>query len=200
MEAVFQLLIGIFTAVLIVTIAYKVLGAVQLNRCHEKWQNSAVQLANALADAARSSGATNFIQISGKCGRASYVEYSLVEHSGRNSRDICNRVCHKPVNTCYVIRYTAIATIKGRPTELDQGFYCADISPYTYYQMQNSTDESCAVGGTSGGSSVTYTNVTGDLVASNGKITVKYPVVNAFVRSTGYGDEKKVYVCAQGVE
>jgi|GEM_PF-7127375 len=101
-EAVFQLLIGVFTAILVVTVAYHVLGAVQLNRCHEKWQNSAVQLANALADAARSSGASNFIQLTGKCGGASYVEYTLIEHS--KDPQICNRICHKPVSTCYDMR------------------------------------------------------------------------------------------------
>ncbi len=195
-EAVFQLLIGVFTAILVVTVAYHVLGAVQLNRCHEKWHNSAVQLANALADAARSSGASDFIQLTGKCGRASYVEYKLIEHS--NDPRICNRICHKPVNTCYDIRYRAIAIIKGKETELDRGYYCADISPYTYYQMSNSDDDSLC---STGSPTLEYQNITDVLIDSSGNgITVKVPVANVYVRSQGYGDNKKVFVCAQGVD
>ncbi len=193
-EAVFQLLIGVFTAILVITIAYRVLGSVQMNRCHEKWQTSTVQLAGALADAARSSGASDFVQLTGKCGRAAYATYRLVENKSDN---ICNRVCHRPVSTCYVVRFDAYTIERGKTTRLDFGFYCADISPYTYYQLSNSIDESCEGSSTGGG--LAYDNVTTALINDNGGLEVNVPILNAYVRSVGYGDSKKVYVCAQEV-
>ena len=161
-----------------------------MNRCHEKWQNSTVQLAGALADAARSSGASDFIQLSGKCGRASYTTYRLVEN---DSKQICNRVCHRPVSKCYVVRFDSYTVERGKTTLLDFGFYCADISPYTYYQMSGSTAESC---GSSGSGSLTYSNVTDTLLGKDG-LKVSVPTLNAYVRSTGYGEQKKIFVCAQ---
>ncbi|NPA77079.1 MAG: hypothetical protein GXN93_04990 [Candidatus Diapherotrites archaeon] len=186
-EGVFQLLIGVFTAAMIVAVAYRVLGQVQMNRCHENWQDSAVQLANAIGDAARASDATNFVQIAGRCGSARYVTYRIVTYSGAK---ICNAVCHKPVPTCYSVQYTAYSGQGGKFAMLDRGHYCLDISPYTYYRLQQSTREPCTSSG------VRYHNVTQDLL--DGEFNVQLSTLSAYVRATGYGTGKLIFVCAQG--
>ena len=189
-EAVFQLLIGVITAILIVSVAYRVLESVQANRCKEEWQNSAFQLADALADAARSSGASNFVQLMGTCGGADRVVYQLRTYN--KDPHLCNRICHKPVSVCYAVSYIPYTTYKGKTVQMGGGLYCADISPYTYFQLQASVSEACA-----SSSGPKYRNITNSLLSATG-FEVNRHVVNAYVRSVGYGDKKRIYICAEG--
>ncbi len=193
-EAVFQLLIGVITAIMVITVAFRVLSGVQMNRCSDSWHTSAVHLAEAIADAARSTGATDFVQLRGRCGKAYKVVYYLRVHT--NQPKICNMICHKPVNTCYDVVYEAYGKQGSEDVLLNKGYYCADISPFSYYLMSQSSDAECA-----SSSGVEYQNVTSDLLKSGGSegVSVTSVLLNAYIHASGYGSSKQIYLCVQKV-
>ena len=110
-EAVFQLLIGVFTMALIATIAYQVLGRAQTSRCEQLWQTDVTSFANALSTAAKSYGTTTYVTLHGRCGRAEDVNYALIT---LDRRSLCIAICGTPTDSCYVARYLATGKLGGK--------------------------------------------------------------------------------------
>ncbi len=135
--------------------------------------------------------------------------YYLRVHT--NQPKICNMICHKPVSTCYDIVYEAYGKQGSKDVLLDKGYYCVDISPFSYYLMSQSSSAECA-----SSSGVKYQNVTSDLLmirgsegvsvtshqpemGDSGGVSVTSVLLNAYVHASGYGSSKQIYLCVQKV-
>jgi len=139
-EAPFQLLVSVFTMILVVAIAFHVLRSVSTEHCEEQWRQSTADLAQAIVRAAMSEPpTTSSARLVLHCGSSGKHVFTFQELTGAR----CTHICQEVSDKCYVI-YHQIYDVRGEP--LYQAYTCLrNMSPYSYYLLRNGIN-SCPTG------------------------------------------------------
>lgn len=142
-EAPFQLLISVFTMILVVAIAFHVLNSVSKERCVQQWDQGIADLATTIVRVAMSEPPTTAsTELRFKCGDSAKHKIEIMAESGAR----CSKICGEIADSCYVLLHTVYNNrgdvIYSKPTCL------RNMSPYLYYLVQSGVG-SCPSGYTS---------------------------------------------------
>lgn len=140
-EAPFQLLIAVFTMVMVVTLAYFVLQKVQSQHCEDQWTKDVGMLALKIQSVAGGGpGTKEHTRIHLRCGDAGEHAFWIVAKTGGEKGDtvVCRHVCSHDPPCAYILHVVYSAKKKGeliysRPT-------CLEISPYDLYKLMHEGD------------------------------------------------------------
>jgi len=133
-EAPFQLLISVFTMILVVAIAFHVLNTVSSQRCDQMWDQSVSSLANAISRAAMSEPpTTDVVTLQLRCGDAVAHEFYVMEQE----KSQCAQICGEYAAQCYVLVHQAF----DRKNEvISTNLHCLrGFSPYLYSLLKGGT-------------------------------------------------------------
>lgn len=130
-EAPFQLLVSVFTMVLVVAIAFHVLSTVSKERCAQQWDHSFSSLASTIVRVSMSDYPTvASTELHLKCGGSARHFVELREESG----PLCSRVCGEFSDVCYVLVHT-VKDVKGEVI-YSRPICVRNLSPYLYYLVR----------------------------------------------------------------
>lgn len=135
-EAPFQLLVAVFTMVMVATLAYFVLQRVQSEHCEDQWIKDVGVLALKIQSVAGGGpGTKEYARIRTRCGDAGEHVFWVVAKTGSERGDtaICRYVCSHDPPCTYILHVVFSARRRGeivysRPT-------CLEISPYDLYKL-----------------------------------------------------------------
>lgn len=131
-EAPFQLLVSVFTMVMVVSIAFYVLKMVGSENCAKRWTQSTEDLASAIVRVGMSEPpTTSSARLVIHCGNSGKHEYQFVQLSGGD----CTRVCGEVSDTCYGIQHQ-IYDVRGELLRTDR-ICLRGMSPYMYFLLQS---------------------------------------------------------------
>ncbi len=126
-EAVFQLLISVFTMALVVAIAFRVLGQTSSKHCEQVWDQDLSNLAAAISRAAISEPPTvSVVNLTLRCGESREHTFQIKEEE----KALCARDCGEYMPSCYVIVHSV--TDRTGNTIYSGSACIRSLSPYTY--------------------------------------------------------------------
>lgn len=189
-EAPFQLLVSVFTMVLVVAIAFHVLNTVSTQRCNQMWDQSVTALANAISRTAMSEPpTTDVVTLRLRCGDAvGHMFYVISEEKSR-----CAKVCGEYTPQCYILVHQAY----NRKNEIiSTNMSCIkNFSPYLYGLLVAGKDSCGYYGGYgsffNGDSPPTSEEWRGSGADLNGFVTPSPVSMPVYV----FRDKDKIVVC-----
>lgn len=130
-EAPFQLLISVFTMVLVVAIAFHVLGTVSRERCAQQWDDGFSNLAVSIVRIGGSEyPSRDSLELGLKCGDSADHVIEIREETGA----LCSRICGELSDTCYILIHV-VRDVRGRVIH-SQPTCIKDLSPLGYSYLK----------------------------------------------------------------
>ncbi len=138
-EAPFQLLIAVFTMVMVATLAYFVLQHVQTQHCEDQWIKDVGMLALKIQNVAGAGpGTKEYTRIHLRCGDAGEHVFWIVFKTGKDSGDavVCRHVCSHDPPCAYILH--VVYSVRKPNEKIYAHPTCLEVSPYDLYKLMQS--------------------------------------------------------------